>query len=168
MKFIDQLFKAMKCVVCFWISLKYKVWHKGLLHKVKENGINGPLLNLSVGLHSHPKLFADDTSLFSTVYDITENTNELNNDLRKINIWAHQWKMSFNLDTCKQADEAVFSRKNFKIFHPSVTFNNIPVVQVGSLKHLGISLDSKLNFDEDLRNIQSKVNRIIGIIHNLY
>ena len=76
--------------------------------------------------------------------------------------------MSFNLDTCKQADEAVFSRKNFKIFHPSVTFNNIPVVQVGSLKHLGISLDSKLNFDEDLHNIQSKVNRIIGIIHNLY
>ena len=23
-----------------------KVWHKGLLHKIKENGINGPLLNV--------------------------------------------------------------------------------------------------------------------------
>ena len=32
------------------------------------------------------------------------------------------------------------------------------------LKRLGISLDSKLKFDEHLRNIQSKVNRIIGII----
>ena len=61
----------------------------------------------------------------------------------------------------------MFPRRNFKISHPSLTFNNIPVAQVGSLKHFGISLNSKLNFDEHLRNIQPKVNRIIGIIHNL-
>ena len=61
----------------------------------------------------------------------------------------------------------MFSRKNFKISHPSLTFNNVPVGQVGSQKHLGISLDSKLNFDEHSRNIQSKVNRIAGIIRSL-
>ena len=61
----------------------------------------------------------------------------------------------------------MFSRKSFKISHSSLTFNNIPVAQVVSQKHLGISLNSKLNFDEHLRNIQSKVNRIIGIIRNL-
>ena len=190
-----------------------KVWHKCLLHKLKENGINGPLLNvledflcsrkqrvvlngqhsswsdvvagvpqgsilgqllfliyindLSDGLQSNPKLFADDTSLFSTVHDITETTNELNMNLRKINIGTHQEKMSFDPDISKQAHEVVFSRKNFKISHPSLTLNNIPVAQVGSLKHLGISLDSEPNFDEHLRNIKSKVNRIIGIIRNL-
>ena len=58
--------------------------------------------------HSNPKLFADDTSLFSTVRDITETINEVNNDLRKINIWAHQWKMLFNPDISKQAHEVVF------------------------------------------------------------
>ena len=61
----------------------------------------------------------------------------------------------------------MFPRRNFKISHPSLTFNNIPVAQVGSLKHFGISLNSKLNFDKHLRKIQPKVNRIIGIIHNL-
>ena len=65
--------------------------------------------------------------------------------------------MSLNSDISKQAHEVGFSRKNFKISHPSLTFNNIPVTQVGSQKHLGISLDSKLNFDEHLCNIQSKV-----------
>ena len=35
------------------------------------------------------------------------------------------------------------------------------------LEHLGISLDNKLNFGEHLRNIQSEVNRIIGITRNL-
>ena len=47
--------------------------------------------------------------------------------------------MSFIPDISKQAHEVVFSRKNFKISHPSLTFNNIPVAQVGSLKHLRIS-----------------------------
>ena len=75
--------------------------------------------------------------------------------------------MSFNPDISKQAHEVVFLRKNFKISHPSLTFNNIPVAQVCSQKHLGISLDNKLNFDEHLRNIQSEVNRIIGITRNL-
>ena len=73
--------------------------------------------------------------------------------------------MSFNPDISKRAHEVVFSRKIFKISHPSLTFNNIPVAQVSSQKHLGISLDRKLNSDEDLRNIQSKVNRI-RIIRN--
>ena len=88
-------------------------------------------------------------------------------DLRKINIWGHQWKMSFNIDISKQAREVACSRKNFKIPHPSLTFSNIPVAQVGSLKHLRILLDNKLHFGAQLCNIQSKVNEIILIIRNL-
>ena len=103
-----------------------KVWHKGLLFKLEQNGIKGLLLNilkdllksrkqrvvlngqhsswrdvlagvpqgsilgpllflisindLSDGLNCNPKLFADDTSLFSTVCNINEATNTLNND----------------------------------------------------------------------------------------
>ena len=38
---------------------------------------------------------------------------------------------------------------------------------VSSQKHVGISQNSKLNFDEHLRNIESKVNRIVRIIRNL-
>ena len=40
--------------------------------------------------------------------------------------------MSFISDISKQAHEVVFPRKNFKISHPSLTFNNITVAQVGS------------------------------------
>ena len=41
--------------------------------------------DLPNGLKSNPKLFADDTSLFSTVQDITKSTVSLNNDLRLTN-----------------------------------------------------------------------------------
>ena len=32
----------------------------------------------------------------------------------KINNWEYQWKMSFNLDPNKQAQEVIFSRKTEK------------------------------------------------------
>ena len=37
--------------------------------------------------------------------------NELNQDLKRIDNWAFQWKMSFNLDPSKEAQEVIFSHK---------------------------------------------------------
>ena len=81
---------------------------------VPQETILGPLLfliyinDLPNGLQSNPKLFAEDTSLFSTVQDITTSTVSLNNDLTKISEWAAQWKMNFNLDPSKQTQELLF------------------------------------------------------------
>ena len=36
------------------------------------------------------KIFADDTSLFSKVYDIHNSASKLNDDLEKISYWAYQ------------------------------------------------------------------------------
>ena len=57
------------------------------------------------------KIFADDTSLFSKVLDINKSVTELNTDLEKISQWAYQWKMQFNPDPNKQANEIIFSPK---------------------------------------------------------
>ena len=45
------------------------------------------------------------TSLFSVVHNLNTFTNNLNEDLKKINDWATQWKMSFNPDPTKQTQE---------------------------------------------------------------
>ena len=63
------------------------------------------------GLSSIPKLFADDTSLFSFVQDPNESAKYLNLDLSVISQWAYQWKMLFNPDPKKPAHEVIFSRK---------------------------------------------------------
>ena len=57
------------------------------------------------------KIFADDTSFFSKVLDINKSVTELNTDLEKISQWVYQWKMQFNPDPNKQANEIIFSRK---------------------------------------------------------
>ena len=49
-------------------------------------------------LISVTKLFADDTSIFSTVYDVVKSSNDLNKDLDTLKDWAFQWRMSFNPD----------------------------------------------------------------------
>ena len=93
---------------------------------VPQGSVLGPLLlliyinDLPDGLSSNVKLFADDTSLFSVVHDIHSSASDLNKDLKTINEWAFQWKMSFNPDPNKQAQEVIFTRKSRK-YAPSST-----------------------------------------------
>ena len=188
-----------------------KVWHEGLIFKLKQNGISdkilhiitdflsfrkesvvlngqaspwvsieggvgtilGPLLFLIYinvlfyDLSTTAKLFADDTSLFSIVQNVNTSASHLNSDLSKISCWAFDWKMSFNPDPSKQAQEVIFSRKIQKTCHLSIYFNNKLVKQVPSQKHLGLILDNKLNFQEHLKNILNKVNKTIGLLRKL-
>ena len=134
-----------------------KVWHKGLIYKLKQNGVVGNLLNtltnflkdrkqrvalngqnstwvnvkagvtqgssilgplifliyindLSENLVWNLKLFADDTSLSSIIFDKDLSAKNLNEDLNRIYIWAFQWKMSFNPEPIKQTQQVLFSR----------------------------------------------------------
>ena len=109
-------------------------------------------------IFSDPKLFADDTPLISVVQDITLSAKNLNDDLKKINKWAFQWKMSFNSDPNKQAQQVIFSRKPNKPNHPSLDFNNTVVIQ-SNHKHLRMVLDTKLDFQEHVKDKLSKISK---------
>ena len=76
------------------------------------------------------------------IHDSNTSALEMNSDLAKINRWAFQWKISFNPDLKKQAQEVMFSRKSIAISHPPLVFNNNNVIQATSQKHLGIILDT--------------------------
>ena len=68
------------------------------------------------------------------------------NDIQKITVWVHKWKMIFN------------PGKTDKFFHMPSTFYAIPVTQTSHQKHLSLYLDEKLNFNHHYkrRNLQSK------------
>ena len=91
--------------------------------------LNINIHDLSENIESTAKLFVDDTSLFSVVHNNKTSAEVLNRDLQKISESAHKWKMSFNPDVSKQAQEVIFSRKQAKSMHPDLVFNNIPVHQ---------------------------------------
>ena len=123
--------------------------------------------DLTTELKCDVKLFADDTCLFSVVKDPLTSAVSLNNDLFKIQQWAYQWKMIFNPDPSKQAQEIVFTRKCSLVHHPPLSFNG-SIVQKSSLqKHLGVFLDEKLSFNHHLKFIIDKTTKGIGILRKL-
>ena len=173
-----------------------KVWHEGLLHKLKSNGISGHLLaflenyltnrhqrvtlngtmsnwssisagvpqgsvlgpllflvyinDLTENIKSQMRLFADDSFIFTPVKNVFETHEQLVEDLETISRWGHQWKMVFNPDITKQAVEVIFSVKTKKPFHPDLTFNGVPVAREDHTQHLGVHLDSRLNFSKHI------------------
>ena len=112
---------------------------------VPQRSILGSLLfliyinDLSDDIITKAKLFADDTLLFSVVHDVNTSASNLKNDLSKINDWATQWKISFNPNPSKQAQEVIFSRKRQNLNHNSIYFNHNLVQQVPSQKHWNAS-----------------------------
>ena len=48
----------------------------------------------------------------------------LSNDLNRINNLVFQWKMNFNPDSSKQAQEVIFSSITKKLEQPPLIFNN--------------------------------------------
>ena len=140
---------------------------------VPQGSILGPLLfliyinDISDNLESNVKLFADDTSIFSVVHHPNSTATMLNNDLLKIQQWAYQWKMSFNPDQTKQAQEVIFSRKNIKSYHPNLVFNQTNVQRTSSQKHLGVILDEKLDFKQHVKALIDKASKGISVIRKL-
>ena len=98
--------------------------------------------------------------LFSIVKDPAISANNLNHDLDIIQQWAYQWKMEFNPDPTKQANEVLFSCKKSSPNHPQLIFNGIAVVKVNDQKHLDLILDSRLSFEKHINEkiIKAKKN----------
>ena len=78
--------------------------------------------------------------LYSIVNDPIKTASDLNHDLDIIAKWAYQWKMAFNPDPNKQANEVLFTCKTSKVDHPDLVFNGSPVKRVSEHKHLGLIL----------------------------
>ena len=82
----------------------------------------------------------------------------------KISDQAFQQKIKFNPEPKKQAQGVVFRRNINKIDHPSLYFNQNLVKLLSTHKHLGMVLDTKLDFSLQLKNMKNKVNKTIGLL----
>ena len=99
---------------------------------VPQSSILGPLLfliyidDLTDNLSTNVKLFADDTSLFFVVHDVATSSCDLNYDLKRVREWVFQWKMSFNPEPSKQAQEVIFTHKLQKKDYPHYILMTVP------------------------------------------
>ena len=93
--------------------------------------------DLAKNLLTNPKLFADDTFIFSVMSDLNTSSNEINDDLKKIGAWPHQSKLSFNPDCLKEVQEVLLSQKRNKPHNSDTVFNGNSVKKSSYKKQLG-------------------------------
>ena len=174
-----------------------KVWHQGLLYKLKQNGISGNLLetltdflkdrkqrvvlngqnsswaNIEAGvpqgsilgpllflifindlpdnLSTNVKLFADNNSLVSVVHDTATSSCDLNYNLNRV----REWKMIFNPETSKQAQEVRFTSKLQKKDYLPLYFNDHCIWML---------LDFRLDFQEHWKSLLKKINETVSLL----
>ena len=77
-----------------------------------------------------------------------------------ISDWAFRWKMKFNPDPNKEAQDVIFSRKVNKINHSPLLFNQNLVKSFSTQKHLRMIIDTNLELHLHLKNVQIKAKQL--------
>ena len=113
-------------------------------------------------LDSTPLIFADDTTLLAFGDNTTETVEHLNNDLRKIAAWARTWKLKFNGD--KSKDLIFTPNKTCLNNSPPIYLNGELLDRVGAHKHLGLTLESDLNWNMHLNKVIKHANLKLSIL----
>jgi hypothetical protein len=90
---------------------------------------------------------------------VREAENIANVELSKVSTWAKQNKISFNDQKSKVMLTTRRKRKESK--DRQVYLNNKPLMQVNSLKYLGIILDCKLTFMDHINYMTEKCTKLI-------
>jgi hypothetical protein len=136
---------------------------------VPQGSILGPLLFIlymndfsKASTKCTSLLFADDTNIFMSGKNLNDLIKNMNNEISKIVKWLNINKLSLNIE-----------KTNYMIFRsPSkninksenIRINNISINEVNHTKFLGVILDNKLIWNDQIRHIRNKISKGIGIL----
>jgi len=193
------------CSVFLDISKAFdKVYHRGLLFKLKQIGISGKLFKLLESylsdryhrvvingvcsdwkpvqsgvpqgsilgpllflifindivddIKSNIYIFADDTSLMQYIdpHNVNISFATINEDLHRLHEWSIQWRADFN---ALKSSYIIFTKCLNRPLYPPIMMGNSQISEVDHHKHLGVVLDSKLDWTKHIDYIVKKASK---------
>ena len=111
-------------------------------------------------------MFADDTNFFFEYSNINTVFKTVNDELIKINKWFSVNKLSLNVGKTK-----------FSLFHksgkkysipshlPTLKIINHDIERFNTMKFLGVLLDDNLSWKEQIKYLENKITKNIGLIY---
>lgn len=117
--------------------------------------------------YSSTGMFADDTNLTVEAKTSSELADMLNADLENVHNWLLANRLSLNLD--KTEYMVVGTRHSLLRSESelSVKLNNNDIKRVSSSKTLGVIVDEKLKWHQQIDNVSKKVSKALGIIRRV-
>ena len=135
---------------------------------IPQGSILGPILftifinDLPDSVHSSCKIFADDTK----IYNSHDKSDDLQQDLLRIQEWTNQWNLYFNVDKCR----VLHIGKNNKNSNYTLKVNDEDklITVTREEKDLGVMFDEALSFDPHIQNSVNKANKMLGLIKRTF
>ena len=124
--------------------------------------------DLHNSLESEPRLFADDTCLLVKGSNYEQLEINLNTaELHHLHLWCSVNKLSVNP---AKTNIVIIPPKRIRtpIFHLNISSNGIPENIVSCTKYLGVIIDNELIFHEQIKVMEDKVARSVGILNQMH
>jgi len=126
--------------------------------RVLEHQYNS-LLNIQFTHHTKAIAFSDDLVIMTKAESIPEAENIMNAELNKISDWARENKLKFNEQ--KSQVMLMTRRKRKEDKEVKIYLNNKTLIQVRSIKYLGIIFDHILTFREHVNYMADICTKLI-------
>ena len=130
----------------------------------------GPLLfllyinDITVGIRSEMRLFADDCILYRTISSDAD-TVILQEDINKLHSWSLTWQMKFNCSKCHIL--SISRRRSRPLLRYQLGPDPLSVVP--SYPYLGVTVSSDLRWNLQVNNVCSKATRTLNFVkRNIY
>jgi len=132
---------------------------------VPQGSVVGPSLFLAYindlpdTLKCRVRLFADDTVVYLAIKN-DHDSKLLQEDLKKLEIWANQWSMCFNPDKC----EVIRITKKKKPIVYQYQLHNVNLATTENAKYLGLTISHDFSWKTHINNISAKANNTLRFI----
>jgi hypothetical protein len=144
---------------------------KEIKYGVPQGSVLGPLLfliyinDLPLTITEHSMiLFADDSTIIFTGNDTQTLQNEINKAVDTVITWLNMNNLCINLNKTKIMK---FKQRVDRIPNLVVTYKNHQIDESDLTKFLGLSIDNKLTFKDQIDIICKKLNKFSYALYNL-
>ena len=143
---------------------------------IPQGSVLGPILFVmyindmpeSLVNNSMVNMFADDSKLYKRT-DIANGASDLQKDLDKLYEWSSKWLLKFHPEKCKVLSLGNRPSEDIPTLylytqHPNGTLEKVTLQETTSEKDIGVYIDNKLSFRDQINTKTTKANTIMGII----